>query len=171
MDEHLILIGFMACGKSTVGRLCARALDVPLVDTDALIERRAGMTIPEIFARQGEAAFREMEHDLALSLARRRPSVIATGGGMATFARNVPLLRGAGRVVLIDRGFSDIWRVLSRRGGRPLAAQRSREALYALYRARRPLYLKAAHFVVRSDGAPQDCARKVLALLPHEGEA
>jgi shikimate kinase len=79
--RNVVLTGFMGTGKTTVGRLLAERLDYAFVDTDTLIEQRHG-PIPEIFAAQGEAAFRAIERRLAVELAERCRHVISTGGGM-----------------------------------------------------------------------------------------
>ena len=79
-NANIILTGFMATGKTTVGKLLAKAFGYEFVDTDKLIEARTGKSVPQIFDQLGEAAFREMEADLARELAARRRLVIATGG-------------------------------------------------------------------------------------------
>ncbi|RZO57122.1 MAG: shikimate kinase, partial [Limisphaerales bacterium] len=79
--ENLALVGFMGCGKSSVGRLVARDLGFDFVDTDALIVERAGIPISEIFATEGEAAFRRLERETLAELETRTGQVIATGGG------------------------------------------------------------------------------------------
>ena len=81
MRQNIVLTGFMATGKTTVGRLLADELDYQWVDTDSVIERRHG-PIAEIFSNEGEEAFREMERDLAAELAEQEGLVISTGGGM-----------------------------------------------------------------------------------------
>ena len=164
LTKHLILCGFMACGKSTVGALCADLLQVPFSDTDALIEAQAGMTIPQLFAKFGEDDFRDREHALFLSLPALSPRVIATGGGLPTFARNLPALRAAGTVVFIDRSFDTIYDSIQRKQNRPLANGKQKEEVRALYDRRYPLYRAAADYVVISDGEAIDCARKILQL-------
>lgn len=77
MERNIVLIGMMGCGKSTVGGLLARRLGREPADTDALIEARQGRSIPDIFARDGEPAFRAMELELCWELSRRRGLVIA----------------------------------------------------------------------------------------------
>lgn len=94
--RNLVLTGFMGTGKTTIGRLVAERLGLPFLDMDAEIERRAGQPVKAIFASQGEAAFRQMEHDLCQELAARRGLVIATGGGA--------LLDPASRASLNDSG-------------------------------------------------------------------
>lgn len=94
---NVVLTGFMATGKSTIGRLLARALGYEWVDTDAVIEAKHG-PIPEIFMAEGEQAFRQLERDLAAELAGRDGLVISTGGGMMLDPANRAVLGGSGRV-------------------------------------------------------------------------
>ena len=164
-ERHLILCGFMACGKSTVGALLADAVHRPFIDTDTLVEQQAGMNIPELFAARGEAAFRDLEHETVLRLPRLSPAVVATGGGLPTFARNVAPLREAGTVLFIERPFEAIWAALSTREGRPLASGRSREEMQALYERRLPLYRACAHFTVPNRGTADACVRAILDAL------
>ena len=84
MAKNIVLIGMMGCGKTTVGKLLAQHLNRPLVDTDALIEQREGRSIPDIFARDGEAYFRALELDLCRELSEQDSLVIACGGGLPT---------------------------------------------------------------------------------------
>jgi shikimate kinase len=80
---RVFLTGFMGSGKTTVGRLLSERLELPFIDLDQEIERRAGMTVKEIFQQGGEPLFRRLEHDaLAASVAVKREAVIATGGGI-----------------------------------------------------------------------------------------
>jgi len=97
-NENIVLTGFMATGKSTVGRLLAKDLDRDFVDTDHLIEERQKMTIPEIFSRKGESAFRHMETEVARELGQRQGLVISTGGRMLLDPANVSALSSKGRV-------------------------------------------------------------------------
>src|SRR5258708_37561332 len=80
--RNLALIGFMGTGKSSVGRLVAELMHFTFLDTDHVIEARAGKTIAQIFEQDGEPAFREWEHRIVEELARRQKTVIATGGGL-----------------------------------------------------------------------------------------
>ncbi len=96
--KNIILTGFMATGKTSVGRTLASHLGYDFVDTDELIESRIGMTIAELFQEKGEAAFRKMEADLARELAGRSGLVIATGGRFMLDGDNAATLGKAGRV-------------------------------------------------------------------------
>ena len=121
---NVVLTGFMGTGKSTVGKLAARALGYAFVDTDHLIEERAGRTIPEIFREEGEAAFREMEHAVAVELSEREGLVIATGGRLMLDPANAAALEGSGRVFCLTAAPEEILRRVSADGPamRPLLA-------------------------------------------------
>ncbi len=97
----VVLIGFRGTGKTSVGRILANRLQVPFYDTDALVERRAGMPIPEIFRRAGEAHFRALEREAVASL-RTAEGVIGTGGGAVCDPANVADLRWHGTVFLLS---------------------------------------------------------------------
>src|SRR5204862_2302683 len=91
--HNLALIGFMGTGKSSIGRLVATALHFTFLDTDDVIEARAGATIAEIFKHQGEAAFRAMESRIVEELRRRDKTVISTGGGLPVNEENMASLK------------------------------------------------------------------------------
>src|SRR5437762_13027639 len=99
LPENIVLVGFMGSGKSTVGRMLARQLRFRFLDTDKLVEERAGMSIPEVFEKHGEAQFRECETSVLESLRDVRQHILATGGGIVTAPGNIPLLRLLGLVV------------------------------------------------------------------------
>lgn len=91
--QSIALIGFMGTGKSTVGKALAEALGYPLIDLDTEIVRTAGMAIDDIFARQGEAVFRQIEHQVLLKWAMTENIVLATGGGVIKQEENRAVLR------------------------------------------------------------------------------
>jgi shikimate kinase len=102
-DRPIVLTGFMATGKTTVGRILADRLGFDFVDTDAVIEQRHG-PIPRIFAEQGEPAFRRIEREVAAELAGRRRLVIATGGRLMLDPHNVATLGADGQVFCLRAG-------------------------------------------------------------------
>lgn len=99
--SNIALIGFMGTGKSTVGRLVAEQLKFDFLDTDAMIEHRSGKKITEIFAQNGEAAFRELEAQLVAELAHRTRTLISTGGGLPTNPANLAGLKQHSLVVCL----------------------------------------------------------------------
>lgn len=110
IEKNLILTGFMACGKTTVGQLLARQCHCTFIDTDALIVEQAEMSISEIFATRGEEAFRQMERQTAAALADRRNLVIATGGKMMLDPANVEALGSTGVIVCLTASPKEICR-------------------------------------------------------------
>ena len=95
---NIILTGFMATGKTVTGKMLAEQLSYEFVDTDALIVKRSGMSVAEIFDKKGEAAFRRMERELAKELGDREGLVVSTGGGLMLDPANVTALSRRGRV-------------------------------------------------------------------------
>ncbi|HUP09869.1 MAG TPA: shikimate kinase [Caldimonas sp.] len=145
------LIGMPGGGKSTVGRQLARRLAVDFIDTDAVVEQRVGMTIPELFERDGEAAFRAIESDVLAQLARDRQGVLATGGGIVLAAANREILRRHSTVVYLKATPRELVRRVRVDGRRPLlAGQDPLVRLRQLYSQRDPLYRETAHFVIET---------------------
>jgi len=145
-QRSVVLTGFMATGKSTIGRRLAARLRYGFVDTDRLIEERFG-AIPDIFENQGEAAFRAIERDVAIELAPLPALVIATGGGMLVDGSVADVFRGAGS--LIVSLVADVETIYKRVGGdhagrrRPmLAVERPKERIAELVAERTPAYAK-----------------------------
>lgn len=151
---NLILVGMLGCGKSTLGQAVAAALQREFVDCDAEIVRRAGKSIPEIFAQDGEGAFRALESGVLADVCRGHGLVISTGGGAVLRAENRDAMRQNGRVCLIRRALA-----LLPRDGRPLSA--SEDAVARLWEARRAAYETAADFPVENDGTVEEAAEKI----------
>ena len=106
--SNVVLTGFMATGKSTVGRLVAKKLDYGFIDTDELIEKRWGTCIADIFAQEGEAAFREKETKIVVELADKKGLVIATGGGMMQNPANVDAFSRQGTIYCLIASLDQI---------------------------------------------------------------
>lgn len=151
---NLILVGMPGCGKSTLGQAVAAALQREFVDCDAEIVRRAGKSIPEIFAQDGEGAFRALESSVLADVCRGHGLVISTGGGAVLRAENRDAMRQNGRVCLIRRALA-----LLPRDGRPLSA--SEDAVARLWEARRAAYETAADFPVENVGTVEEAAEKI----------
>ncbi len=120
LPRNVILAGFMGSGKTTVGKLLAARLGWQFVDTDELIERRAGRAVAEIFRAQGEAAFRQWESEVAEGLATMERCVIATGGGFMLRPENRAAAEAAGMVVFLMASPEEIWHRVRGGAGRPL---------------------------------------------------
>ena len=163
----VFLIGFMGSGKSVAGQALARRLECRFLDLDARIEEAAGCSIPEIFDRQGEAAFRELEHQQLyrlLSELGEATAVVALGGGAFAQPRNVELVEQSGGFTVWLDGPPELLRERCRRHGtdRPLA--RDPERFRALYRERIPFYARA-RLRVEATRATESVVEEVLAGL------
>ncbi len=158
---NVVLIGMPGSGKSTVGAALARRLERPFVDADEEIVRRAGRSIPEIFAEDGEERFRTLETEVLSDLGKRSGIVLATGGGAVLFERNLPLLRQNGRIYRITR---DVSRLAT--CGRPLSS--SPERLREMERERAPFYERAADVTVSNDGSTAETVAAIMRDLREE---
>ena len=144
-------------GKSTVGKDLARQLGCDFVDCDKEIERRSGSTIVALFARDGEAAFRELEAATLADVIEQGAAVIATGGGAVLSRTNRALLRERTRCVYLRAGPDFLWRRLRRDRRRPLLqVPDPQRRLQELSDEREPLYLETAHIVVDIEGLTFD---------------
>lgn len=149
MKRHVALVGFMAAGKSTIGRRLARKLRRPFVDTDELVARSHG-PVAQIFAQEGEAAFRRYEREaIEQVLDRGEGSVVALGGGAVTIPENRQALRdGAHSIFLKVSPEQVLARVTHGRQKRPLLGRKpTLAAIRELYNARLPYYACADHVV------------------------
>ena len=151
--NNVILIGFMGCGKSTVGKKLADALAYEFRDTDAMIEEDYGKTISKMFEEDGEAYFRDAETELLKKLSVEADGmVLATGGGMPMREENATLLKKVGTVVFLETTIETILSRLQKDTGRPLADGEDREArLRPLFAKRLPVYRAVAEYSVNTE--------------------
>lgn len=167
MRHYIVLIGMMGAGKTAVGTELARQLGVPFIDTDAEIERAAAMTIPEIFARDGESFFRARESRVLERVLGGQPCVISTGGGAWINAENRGMIAARGVSVWLDCDLKTLWHRVRLRPTRPLLQTADpRGTLKRLLEERAPSYALAD---IRIPVSPSDSiettARRVLAAL------
>ena len=149
--HNIVLVGFMATGKSTLGKMLARRCDFSFIDCDREIVRAAGKPIPQIFAQDGEAAFRAHETEVLRQLAATERAVIATGGGVVTRPENHPLLRDLGFVVWLHTKKSVIFERVQRNPHRPLLKTADPYAtISALVEERKPLYRAVADLKIKT---------------------
>ena len=167
---HVVLIGMMATGKTSVGRIVADALALPLFDSDEQIEARTGRTVREIWREDGEPVFRTLEAEaLADALGSGTPSVVAAAGGVVLAEENRKRLADAHATVFwLDAQPATLVERLRAAGDehRPLLDDDLEGTLERMYRERRPLYQEVADHVVDVDGRSRDdVATEILALV------
>jgi shikimate kinase len=168
---HLVLVGLMGAGKTTVGKRCAALMARDFVDTDELVEAVAGKTVAEIFERDGEAVFRELERDAVRdACASPAPLVIACGGGAVLDGNSRALLQGSGLVVWLRAPAAVLGARVGSGTDRPLlggeaSAVTTLERLAAL---RGPAYEATAEITIETDGRTVD---EVAALVVEEYDA
>ena len=149
-NTNLVLIGMPGCGKTTVGALLAAAAGREVIDIDARVEARTGRRIPEIFARDGEAAFRALEREEIAAAGKLCGKIIVTGGGAVKSEENYAPLRQNGRIYQLERRLDEL-----DRNGRPLS---SGADLAALYAQRAPLYARFRDVSIDNNGAAEQTA-------------
>lgn len=151
--RNIYLVGPMGSGKSAVGRILARMVDAPFMDSDAEIERRTGVDISYIFEKEGEVRFRQREKEAIEALTVIEPLVLATGGGAILLPENRDMLATRGSVVYLITSVEQQAHRVSHARHRPLLANVEPEAkLRQLMLEREPLYTAIADFSVTTDG-------------------
>lgn len=153
--QNIALIGMPGSGKTTVGRLLAKRLNMPLADCDAEAEKRAGKRIKDIFAQDGEAAFRRLETSVLRDFAHRGGQIIATGGGAILNPENVQALRQNSVIIFLDKKPEE----LAVNDSRPLSPDA--DANMQLYQQRLPKYLAAADIMLANNGTAAEAAEKI----------
>lgn len=154
--KTIVLMGFMGTGKSEVGRRLAQRLGRAFVDTDQLVEERAGKRVAAIFSEQGEPAFRALERDAVAEAAGRGGAVVAVGGGAVLDPENVRCLREAGVLVHLTARPEIILRRVGTGAGRPLLADDPRAAVQRILAERGPVYEAAADVTVDTSDRTAD---------------
>lgn len=167
LHKTVVLVGMMGAGKTAVGRALAARLGVPFLDSDAEIESAANMTIPEIFARDGEAFFRAKESQVIGRLLDEERGILSTGGGAFMSEGNRQMISDRGVSVWLRADLNVLWNRVRHKDTRPLLRTADPHAtLRALYEERVPIY-QQADLVAESDGetAIEDMVDRVLAAL------
>ncbi|HSR87697.1 MAG TPA: shikimate kinase, partial [Pontiella sp.] len=130
--RNIVLVGFMGSGKTTVGKLIAEKTGMPLLDMDSIIEDRAGKTINEIFADEGEAHFRSLERSLVQELAATAGNIISTGGGIVLNSQNIADFEKSGLVVCLLADAETVLDRVKHDASRPLLAGDKESKIIAL---------------------------------------
>ena len=166
--QPLFLIGYMGCGKSTIGRKLARRLHTPYVDTDALVKEREGASVYDIFQFEGEARFRELERAVLEEVIADGAAIVSTGGGLPTWGDNMARMNAAGRTVYLHRSAENIASRLSPYGRqkRPRLRGLNDEELVIFMREdmakRDPYYSQATQVVACEGKSDEEIIREIM---------
>ena len=155
------MIGFMGCGKSTMGRSLASLLNLTFIDLDTYLEAKYFKTVPRIFAEEGEDEFRKKEHKVLEEVALFNDVIVATGGGAPCFFNNVEVMNAAGYCIFLDVQIDTLVnRLMCSKTERPLIKGKSNEELKSfiesLMQKRRPFYEKAEYILRGNELYPED---------------
>ena len=155
--QNIVIIGMPGSGKTAVSTMLAERLGRKIFDTDTIVSEKAGMTIPEIFAAQGEAGFRKLETEATAEVGKLSGNIISTGGGVVTVADNYELLHQNGVIVWIERDTNKL-----ARDGRPISLSSDLNELYA---ARLPLYERFADIKADNNGDINDTVNAIMEII------
>lgn len=155
--QNIVIIGMPGSGKTVVSTMLAERLGRKKFDTDTIVSEKAGMTIPEIFAVQGEAGFRKLETEATAEVGKLSGNIISTGGGVVTVADNYELLHQNGVIVWIERDTNKL-----ARDGRPISLSSDLNELYA---ARLPLYESFADIKADNNGDINDTVNAIMEMI------
>lgn len=162
---NIVLVGFMGTGKTTVGKLAARRLDLDFVDMDDVITERAGKAISRIFAEDGEPRFRAMERALVRELSARKGLLVAAGGGIVLNADNIADFSRSGLVVCLTATPETILRRVSAEKHRPLLEGGEKERkILGLLESRRELYAAIPHRIDTTGLAPDQVVERLVGM-------
>lgn len=170
MYRRIVFLGMPCSGKTSIGKAVAKQLNCRFLDMDELIEKRMGITVPQIFERYGEAGFRNLEQLLAQRLAKTKQVVISTGGGIVLRPESIEPLLPESFVVFLHRDFMKLANTPRRiMDKRPLLREKSMDEFFAMYRERLPLYRKYCTVEIPNDRHREDAVRRILDILEESG--
>lgn len=169
--KHVILIGFMGSGKSTVGFRLSYKLKKCLIDTDKLIEEREKMSISEMFASKGEGYFRQRETECLNSLFHELGSrIISLGGGTPIKAENREIIRKLGKVIYLQASPDTIYQRVKHDTSRPLLqCENPKGKIEAMLAERNPIYESVADIIIHVDGKEmKDVVQEIVEAVQNE---
>ncbi len=163
--KSIVLTGFMGTGKSCVGIVLAKKLSFKFIDTDAMIEKKAGVKISEIFEKQGESSFRDLESEVIRDVSNAEDCVVVTGGGAIIRDENIQNLKKCGIVVCLTATADEIYNRVKDETHRPLLQVPDPVAkIKELLEARKDFYAKADEFIDTSGLTVDEVADKIVSL-------
>lgn len=167
--KSIVLVGMMGAGKSSVGRALERRTGLTRLDTDEMVAARFGMSISEIFEKDGEEKFRDAETETLRNLAPDRAAIIVTGGGIILRPENVDLLKRLGAIVWLNGDETTLFERASRRNARPLLQKDDPRAIFSeLLRKRAPIYRTAADFEIDTSNLTHDQVAETILIKMEE---
>jgi len=166
--KNIILVGFMGTGKTVTGHMLAKQTGLELVDMDSIIEERAGRAISDIFATDGEAAFRTMEREVVQELAQRDGLIVSTGGGIVLNPNNIADFEKTGLVVCLNAAPETIFQRVENDEARPLLAGDKKTQIASILETRQPLYEAIAHGINTDALTAEETAKAILELYALE---
>ncbi|MDR7072712.1 shikimate kinase [Fictibacillus barbaricus] len=160
----IYLVGFMGCGKTSVGNLLSKQLEVPPYDVDTTVEKLRGQTIKEIFASEGEEAFRNYE-SLAIRQLPLENAVVMTGGGAVVREENLSYMKSKGTVIYLKTSFPILWKRLMKeeeRNKRPILLTKTKEEVFELYQMRNEFYEKSDVTIITDHLTAEEICIRIL---------
>ena len=172
LRRTVVLVGMMGSGKTAIGRALAAFLDVPFVDSDSAIEQAAAATIPEIFARDGEAFFRARETEVLKRLLAGPPVIVSTGGGAFLSEENRAAIAEMGGSVWLDASLETLWERVRHKDTRPLLRTADPQATLAeILEKRAPIYaLAGVRIAIDGAASIDETTAQVMSALAGHGE-
>lgn len=163
--KNLVLIGMMGSGKSTIGHRAAQELNLPFYDLDKEIEKKAHCSITEIFQQEGEATFRELEHDIIQEIVKKAPAVIATGGGAFIEKRNRELFQKNSITIYLSASAETLFERTKSTTHRPLLQNHDPLSTLKNLLQKRHAFYEQANFTITVDHlGPPEIVQQLLSL-------
>lgn len=170
--NNIYLLGFMATGKTSVGRKLAKMKKWRFLDLDDLIELRQRMTISDIFAKKGEAYFRSVEKNILREVSKEKRFVIACGGGIVLNKENIAVMKQTGKLICLEASVEAILKRARGSSARPLLnVDDQKERIVSLLAFRKPFYRQVDHTIDTSKLSEDQVAKKIAALLKRKGRS
>ena len=161
----IFLCGFMGCGKSTIGKILAKNIGCNFCDTDELIVRNQGMTIPEIFSQKGEPYFRTVEAETVKSLCGKSTVVACGGGAMQNTDTADTVRQNGGMIIYLYVPFETCYERIKDDSNRPIVMNNTREQLEEIYNKRHEIYKKNSTMMFEAVGSPVEIVRNIIDII------
>ena len=169
MCKNIILIGFMATGKTTIGEMLAKKIKYTFIDTDNYIIKKVNMSIADIFTTYGEDYFRALEKELMYKIIGEDQMVVSTGGGLVVDEQCFNMIKQMGIVVALEAPFNIIWGRLKDCSSRPMVLKHnSIESMRELYDKRLPIYHKADYVISTESKTPKEVVNSILSSICYD---